>query len=370
MSNHKTITIYSVGLLGGSIGLALKKSGYEGTIIGLSSPKAIEESLALGCIDEGYGYDKLDEVIKRTDIIILCSPIEIILKTIKKLSTLELPKGLIISDVGSTKANITHEAMDLLPAHVNFIAGHPMAGSEKSGPGAADPFLFQNAIYVLFPLQNVPSAVFEEFATLLTEYLGCREIVINPETHDKIAATVSHVPHLLAVALVNTADIMEKQIAGTMELAAGGFRDMTRIASAPYKMWHDIFNTNKSKITDVLDICIEQLQDMKHKLKINALEEPFERAAVTRSEISRGARRKGFLSPLSEILVITNDQPGMIARISNLLADDKINIKDIEVLKVREGEGGTIRLAFEDGEISQKAISILNSNGFSARERS
>lgn len=369
MNKEKTITIYSVGLLGGSLGLALKKSGYEGTIIGLSSPKAIEQSLALGCIDEGYGYDKLQEVIARTDIIILCSPIEIILNTIRELSKMDLPKGLIISDVGSTKANITYEAQELLPSHVNFIAGHPMAGSEKSGPGASDPFLFQNAIYVLYPLENVPATVFKEFSELLTKHLGCREIVINPDTHDEIAATVSHVPHLLAVALVNTADIMEKKISGTMELAAGGFRDMTRIASAPYKMWHDIFNTNKHKITSILDICIEQLQDMKHKLKINALEDPFERAAETRSEISRGARKKGFLSPLSEVLVIASDQPGMIAKISNLLADQSINIKDIEVLKVREGEGGTIRLAFENDDTSQKAIDILNDNGFSARER-
>lgn len=369
MDREKTITIYSVGLLGGSIGLALKKSGYQGTIIGLSSPKAIEQSLELGCIDEGYGYDQLEKIIKRTDIIILCSPIEIILKTIKKLSKMELPKGLIITDVGSTKANITFEAKELLPPHVNFIAGHPMAGSEKSGPTAADPFLFQNAIYVLYPLENVPAEIFKEFSELLTKHLGCREIVIDPDTHDQIAATVSHVPHLLAVALVNTAELMEKKIAGTMELAAGGFRDMTRIASAPYKMWHDIFNTNKQKITTVLDICIEQLQDMKHRLKINALEEPFESAAETRSEISRGAGKKGFLSPLSEVLVITSDQPGMIAKISNLLANDNINIKDIEVLKVREGEGGTIRLAFENVEISQKAIYILNQNGFSARER-
>lgn len=369
MIKDKTITIYSVGLLGGSIGLALKKSGYEGTIIGLSSPKAVEQAINLGCIDEGYGYDKLSEVIKKTDIIILCSPIEIILNTIKELSSMELPKGLIISDVGSTKANITFEAQELLPSHVNFIAGHPMAGSEKSGPAAADPFLFQNAIYVLYPLQNVPAAVFKDFSELLTKHLGCREIVIDPDIHDQIAATVSHVPHLLAVALVNTADIMEKKIAGTMELAAGGFRDMTRIASAPYKMWHDIFNTNKQKITEVLDICIDQLQDMKHKLKINALEDPFEKAAQTRSEISRGMGKKGFLSPLSEILVIASDQPGMIAKISNLLAAENINIKDIEVLKVREGEGGTIRLAFESIAISQKAISILNANDFSARER-
>jgi prephenate dehydrogenase len=122
----RTIAIYSVGLLGGSLGLALRQSGYKGRIIGLSSSSAIKEALALGCIDEGYGYDKLNDVVKRSDLLFLCSPINAIVDTIKKLSSMDLPKGLVITDVGSTKQDIV-EVSKLLPEGVHFIGGHPMA---------------------------------------------------------------------------------------------------------------------------------------------------------------------------------------------------------------------------------------------------
>jgi prephenate dehydrogenase len=351
----KTITIYSVGLLGGSIGLALKESGYKGIIIGLSSPSSIDTALSLGCIDEGYSYDRLGEVIKRTDLIFLCSPIMVILDTLKILAKLDLPKNLI-----STAKNI-------LPEHVHFIGGHPMAGSEKSGPSASDPYLFQNAIYVLSPALGKPTETDSQFAHFLEQYLGCRYIFLDPEVHDTIAATVSHIPHMLAVALVNLAQSMNEKIPGTVELAAGGFRDLTRIASSPYKMWHDIFATNKKTIEPLLDQCIDMLSAMKRDLKKNNLSDAFTNASETRLKIP--LHNKGFITPLHEILVIVKDQPGVIASISNKLAEKNVNIKDIEILKLREGEGGTLRLAFESFEIAKSAIGILNEIGFSARER-
>jgi prephenate dehydrogenase len=361
-----TIAIYSVGLLGGSLGLALKQSGYKGTIIGLSSSAAIKDALAFGCIDEGYGYDKLGEIVKRCDLLFLCSPINTIIDTIRTLSTIDLPNGLVISDVGSTKQDIV-EVSKLLPEGVHFIGGHPMAGSEKSGPSAADPFLFQNAIYVLSALTENATDLENSFALFLQKYLGCRTLYLNPATHDHIAATVSHVPHLLAVALVLLARQTEEKIPGTLTLAAGGFRDMTRIASASYSMWHDILTTNKQAIETQLDSYIEILGIIKRNLQEDSLSDAFDSARETRSRISSSG--KGFIHPLSEILVRAKDQPGFIASLSKLLADKNYNIKDIEVVKVREGEGGTIRLAFDSSEISCKAIAVLTENGFSARER-
>ncbi len=341
-STH-TIVIYSVGLLGGSLGLGLKESGFTGKIVGLSSLPNIETALSFGCIDEGYPYDQLGNVIKHCDIIFLCSPITVILDTLHKLASLELPEGLIVTDVGSTKNDIAEVAQQTLPGHVHFIGGHPMAGSEKSGPSAADPYLFQNAIYVLAPLTKEPLEKDMQFARFLRRYLGCRYIFMNSRTHDTIAATVSHIPHLLAVALVNLAQHIEDQTPGTIELAAGGFRDLTRIASAPYKMWHDIFLTNKKAITPLLDQCIGMLTTMKKQLEEDNLEADFNNAIDTRNKIP--IHNKGFITPLHEILVIAKDQPGVIASISSTLAERNVNIKDIEVIKIREGEGGTIKLS-------------------------
>lgn len=365
-SEPSTITIYSVGLLGGSLGLALKNSGFKGKIIGLSSAASIESAKNLGCIDEGYPYSELDRIIAGTDLLFLCSPINAIIKTIEQISSISLPDNLIITDVGSTKQQIMAAAQKL-PSNVHFIGGHPMAGSEKSGPSASDPYLFQNAIYVLTPSTGTASEKEHFLATFLEKYLRCRTLFLNPAIHDKIAATVSHLPHLLAVALVCLAQEMENRTPGTLTLAAGGFRDMTRIASASYEMWHDILFTNKVEVEALLDSYVKILQEIKISLKQDSLRSYFEKSGTTRSRIPMA--NKGFINKLSEVLVLAKDQPGFIAGLTGTLAQNNINIKDIEVLKVREGEGGTIRLAFENQMIARNAVSLLNQNGFPARER-
>ncbi len=367
MLQPQTITIYSVGLLGGSFGLALKATGFKGRIIGLSSSRAVQTALEIGAIDEGYGYDNLGEVVQRTDLLVICSPILVIQECLKKLSAMNCPQGLIVTDVGSTKKEITELAASILPSHVRFIGGHPMAGSEKSGPSAGDPYLFQNAIYVITPRGQQPDELEQGFAQFVDHYLGSRHVFLAPDKHDCIAATVSHVPHLLAVALVNVARKTEECYPGTLSLAAGGFRDLTRIASSPYRMWHDILFTNKDVVDQVLDRCIQELNRMKEQLKTDSLKDVFDSASQTRASIP--SRNKGFISALHEVLVMTRDQPGIIASIANTIAQKDINIKDIEVLKVREGEGGTIRLGFESAETARRAAELLRDSGFSARER-
>jgi prephenate dehydrogenase len=368
--NPKTITIYSVGLLGGSIGLALKNSGFKGRIIGLSSPEKLQIALNLGCIDEGFPYEKLGEVVSRTDLLILCSPISVIMETIQKLAGMPLPKEIVITDVGSTKKNICEMAAGELPKQVqgvHFLGGHPMAGSEKSGPSAADPYLFQNAIHVLTPPNGTPADKDRDIARFFEHYLGSRTLFLDPDRHDRIVAAVSHLPHLLAVALVNAVQETETKMPGTLDLAAGGFRDMTRIAGARYDLWHDILLTNKNALSPLIDGMIERLSDMKQRLRNNTLREIFEQSQKTRSHIPINA--KGFIRQLAEVLVVAKDQPGIIARIATSLAAEKVNINDIEVLKVREGEGGTIRLAFDSAAVAGRAVDILQKAGFQARER-
>lgn len=365
--NPKTVTLYSVGLLGGSIGLALKNSGFKGRIIGLSSPEKLSIALKRGCIDEGFPYSKLGEAISRTDLLILCSPISVIMKTIVELAGMPLPAGLVITDVGSTKKNICAVAAEKLPKQSNFIGGHPMAGSEKSGPSAADPYLFQNAIHVLTPLGDAPSGKDLDIARFFERHLGSRALFLDPDRHDRMVAAVSHVPHLLAIALVNEVQEMEGKMPGTLNLAAGGFRDMTRIAGSPYSMWHDILLTNKNVIRPLIDRMIERLTDMKIRLENDSLSSLFEQSRKTRSHIPQDS--KGFISRLFEVLVVAKDQPGVIAQIATSLAAEKININDIEVLKVREGEGGTIRLAFDSAAAAANAAAVLQKAGFQAHER-
>lgn len=364
----RTIGICGVGLIGGSIGLGLKTSGFPGRIIGLSSPETLGQAQAAGCIDEGYGYDKLPLVAAQCDLLFLCAPIYSIIATIEQLGNCELPNGLIITDVGSTKRAIMESARAHLPDHVDFVGGHPMAGSEKSGASAADPYLFQNAIYAFIASAPEKADRAQALALFCERYLGCRHVVLSDELHDRIAAAVSHLPHLLAVALVNTVEREEQLRPGTLSLAAGGFRDLTRVASSPYSMWHDILFTNKEKIASLLDTFSEVLSDLRAGISHRgSLEAEFDSAKRTRDSVPLAG--KGFIKPLTEILVIAQDKPGMIASIASTLAQEQINIKDIEVMKIREGTGGTIRIAVESFDLAQKAVELLRAQGITARER-
>jgi prephenate dehydrogenase len=286
MQEPKTITIYSVGLIGGSIGAALKASGFGGRIIGLSSEKGINTALSRNLIDEGHPYSDLSTIVKKTDLLILCSPILTIIDTIKILDGMELPNGLVITDIGSTKRAIIEAAHKYLPPHVRFIGGHPMAGSERSGPDASDPELFSNAVYVLTPAGGDDTSAADDLSTFLRKYLRCRTVILEPATHDSIAAAVSHLPHILASALVLCANEREKAIPGTLTLAAGGFRDVTRIASAKYDIWHDIFSTNKEAIIPLIDSYINILNELKTLLSNDALRERFEEARAIKESIS------------------------------------------------------------------------------------
>jgi prephenate dehydrogenase len=367
MFSPKHVVIYSIGLLGGSIGLALKNSGFKGRITGLSSPSTLSRARELGCIDIGYPYDRLADALHDADLLMLCSPIKVIKTAIDDCSKISLPQGLVITDVGSTKREIVAHAEATLPRHVSFIGGHPMAGSEKSGVSASDPYLFQNAVYVLTRAGGVASGSDRELAGFLEQYLGCRTLFLDTLLHDRIVAAVSHVPHLLAIALVNAAQEVEDTIPGMLALAAGGFRDMTRIAGAPYAIWRDILATNKEAIEPFLDLVITHLEDMKVRLRDETLEKCFESSRHTRSHLPINA--KGFIHQLTEVLVLAKDQPGIIAGIASALAKKNININDIEVLKVREGEGGTIRLAFDGQAVARAAVTTLQKAGYSARER-
>jgi prephenate dehydrogenase len=239
----------------------------------------------MGAIDQGFSYEQIEEVVPKLDITFLCSPINTIIGTIQRLSSCKLKNGCIITDVGSTKREIMAAAQQL-PSHVNFIGGHPMAGSEKSGPSAAVHDLFKNAMYALTPANLVSADTLSGFSSFLQTSLGCRTIVLTADAHDSIVAATSHIPHILAITLVNHVRNMENRLPGTYAMTAGSFRDMTRIASTPFPIWSDIFKTNDDEVLEQIDECIAALQDIKNRLHNNTIGELFDSAKETRSKIA------------------------------------------------------------------------------------
>jgi prephenate dehydrogenase len=363
------VAVVGLGLIGGSLALALRRAGYRGRVLGISRQETIEEALRQGAIDEGFGYGDLPRAAAKADLIVLSGPILSIVEHLRVLAGAPLRPGTVVSDVGSTKREIL-AAAERLPAGVHFVGGHPMAGSEKRGLGAADPFLFQNAYYVLTRGPRAPAAEVERLGEFLGAMTGARMVALEAEDHDRIAAAISHLPQLLAVSLVNSLEELGPHRETGVRLAAGGFRDMTRIASSPFDVWRDIVETNRGPILEALtrfSASLGALRDLleKGEAASKTLERDFGRAAATRAAIPRDT--KGFLRPLSEVLVVVEDRPGMIAGIAGALAQRGINIQDIEVLKVREGEGGSLRLAFRSREVAQEALGVLAGAGFTAR---
>ncbi len=361
-----TIAIVGVGLIGGSFGLALKGKKYKGKIIGIDRPGNLENAFQRGAIDEGFTREQFKEGVADADLIFLCAPIHIIVKQLEDLGEWVKP-GALITDAGSIKRHIVESANIHLPPHCDFIGGHPMAGSEFKGVSAADHFLFENATWVLTPNKPVAQPKVKALVQML-ELIGAKVLIMQPRLHDEIAAAVSHLPQMAALALMNLAAAKNEESQYFLKMAAGGFRDMTRIASSPYGIWESICDTNSDMIHLFIDLYIKELQKVRDILTNDSeLEKYFGKAAASRLSIPTDT--KGFLNPQFEISVTAVDRPGVIASIATILAENKINIKDMEVLKIRENEGGTFRLAFASEQDQVNAIELLRAEGFDCRKR-
>jgi prephenate dehydrogenase len=362
LEEFKTIAIVGLGLIGGSLGLAVKRKFPTVEVLGVGRQVVIDEAVAIHAIDRGFLKNEVAQCVAEADLVFMCMPIVTIIDLLPLVAQSVRP-GTLVTDVGSTKRRIVETAGRCFPRNRYFLGAHPMAGTENRGIGRADPLLFENAVYALTPTPDIPENLVRAFKRLV-EAIGARIIVLDPEQHDRVAAAVSHLPQLTAVTLMNLISRQE-QSEVYLQLSAGGFRDMTRIASSPYQIWQDILTTNQEKIVHFIDQLIAGLKDTRAKLASQQLGDDFENAARTRSTIPLNT--KGFLHPHFDLSLNVEDKPGVIAKIAVALAKENINIKDIEVLKVREGEFGSLRISLETPEERKKAAQLLASIGISTR---
>ncbi len=268
------VAIVGLGLLGGSWGLALKKVGFEGRIVGYARrAETRAQALAMGAIDESLA--EASEAVREADLVILATPVAVVLDHLSRLQPY-LPPRALVTDVGSTKRRICEHAAKLYDQRPMFLGGHPMAGKERSGLENADARLFENARYVLTPLRPGHSndARVQAFRKLVAS-IGARAITSDPATHDVAVAYLSHLPQLLSSGLAGLME--ERNAAGnlSLELAASGFRDVTRLADSPYSVWRDICLTNTENIQMALDALIQKLESIKLHLADRELEREF-----------------------------------------------------------------------------------------------
>jgi len=284
-SGFKKITIIGVGLIGGSFGLALKENRPNFKIVGVDKQEVIKKAIARGAIDEGTV--NLEEGVKEADVVIMATPVKTILGLLPQINSF-LKKGCLVTDTGSTKAKIIETANQVLPQDIHFIGGHPMAGSEEYGIESANPHLFQDRTYILTPTKKSNLIAIEKIFSLV-KMIGANKLVLNPLDHDRIVGVVSHLPQIMAVSLINmVSELVQKENNNNYFKAVGeGFKDMTRIALSPCKIWEDICDTNKEAILEMIQQFKQYLNLVEDKLTNDpeGLKEEFQKARKLRESI-------------------------------------------------------------------------------------
>ena len=274
----KTVAIFGVGLIGGSFALALRKAGYQGRIIGVSSDDTIRAALQLGVIDEALPPQA---AAAQADLIYLAQPIQRIIDSLADLNAWVNPEAL-ITDAGSTKQAIVDRAAQVI-SRAHFLGGHPMAGRERRGVEAAEADLFQGRPYVLTPRSpaDLETPAARELLTWITR-IGSFPVVMNPEEHDRTVAFTSHLPQLASTALAATlADRTEAQSG----VYGPALVDSTRLALSSFEIWGDIFHTNQRQILVALESYISKLQDFRQYLEGDAMRRHFDAAARLAAQI-------------------------------------------------------------------------------------
>jgi prephenate dehydrogenase len=331
VSSPRRANVIGLGLIGGSVGMALRRAGWVVTGSDLDEARGAQ-AVDIGAVDR-LGVDAT------AALSVVAVPVSRTSEAVR--SVLAATTDSLVTDVGSVKTPVARQISD-----ARFVAGHPMAGSERVGLDGADPDMFRGAIWVLTPTEHTPDRTFTAVASVARE-LGAEVVALSPERHDSLVAVVSHVPHLTAATLVRMADARAEDHAALLRLAAGGFRDMTRIASGHPAIWPDICSENRVAIVDALDEFIAGLSEMRELVQGQdraALTTRLEQARQARNNLPvRGARPQD----LAEVRIPIPDRPGAAAEIFTLAAELGVNIESFEVVHSVEGPAGVALLLVE-----------------------
>lgn len=323
MTTQRRANIIGLGLIGGSVGLALRERGWY--VGGDDHDQSrIDRSLALGVLDQ-------QGLIDTAEITFVATPVLSVADQVKR--ALAETTGF-VTDVGSVKGPITAAIDD-----ARFVGGHPMAGSELEGLDGADATMFTGAVWVLCPTPTTSDQAFAATASIVAD-LGAEVVALHPDRHDQVVAVISHVPHLAAATLMGVAAERAEEHGALLRLAAGGFRDMTRIASGHPGIWLDICAENREAILDGLDALIDGLRRMREIVRDDdraALHDRLRKAREARTNLPSRATQP---NELAEVRIPIPDRTGAAAEVFTLAAELGVNIASFEVVHSVEGNRG------------------------------
>lgn len=358
----KTVAIIGLGLIGSSLALALKRNE-QITIIGFDrSYQTTDEAYRRAIIDEMATSARM--AAELADVVVFATPVNTTVRLLKEAADWQLKPHVIVTDTGSTKVPIMEAAKPLLARGIDFIGGHPMAGSHKSGLDAAKAMLFENAYFVLTPNHAVDEIqALERLKEILLPTKG-KFVILTAAEHDRMTAVVSHFPHLIASSLVDQLRDEQQEQPFVAQLAAGGFRDLTRIASADPTMWRDITLQNREELIRQVDLWTDAMQDVKEMLlqaDPTVIYDYFDRSKRFRDKLPStfSGAAQGALYMTFDLHIDVPDHPGVISEITHILAKHAISLTNIRIVETRTDVYGILVISFQSTQDRRKARDVL-----------
>lgn len=348
-----------MGLIGGSIGLAIKKFKPEVEVIGYDlNSKVVLKAEKIRAIDRAVNdFASFSQV----DLVFISTPISSIVDVACQIAPF-LKKDAVVTDTGSVKAPVVRAVEDKLSPKIVFIGGHPLAGSDQEGIDFASSSIIENSYYVLTPTASTPDYAYLSLHDFLSS-LKAFVVAVDPYRHDLIVAYISHLPHLLAAAVVNLAVSRSKEEEGLLFFASSGFRDFTRIAAGSSRLWADILLDNREavlKALSELEVEIKSFEEALVKKEWQEVEKLLKKASLTRRELP--VTVKGTAEELRILSIPVENRPGVLSEVTVLLGRAGINIEDIEI--VHGINRGVLKLTVSGAERAGKARKILENEGY------
>jgi prephenate dehydrogenase len=352
------VAILGTGLIGGSMGLALgagperhPRVGYDG------EPGAAERALALGAVDEVAATP--EEAVRAADLVVLALPVDKIIAALPLIST-HVPDGAVITDVGSAKEAVVARGEELFGGR--FVGGHPMAGSEQGGIEAADAYLFEGARWLLTPTRRTDHESYARVVELVGR-MGAEVVAVTPGVHDGLLARISHVPQMVAGAVVTAAAGGGDRPAHLM-LAANGFRDVTRIASSPSDMWVSILKANTKAVVEGMTSVAVQLQAMADAIDEGRWDEVGSWLGEARRLRTELFVKPGPAEESQALVMLIPDRPGVLAEVTTAAGDMGANIEDLRIVHSPEGGRGRLELTVGGRERAASLSRALEGLGY------
>jgi prephenate dehydrogenase len=344
MSN--TLGIIGVGLIGGSVGLAAGDSGWE--VVGVDTPEVLENAARRGAI---HRASTLKEV-READLVVLAAPISKVTDLVEDLT----PTNALITDVASAKSAIVRRAESL---KLRFVGGHPMAGSQLSGVANASSNLFEGARYFLTPTSHTDPEDYREVAGFVRK-LGALPTAVDPEKHDLLMAALSHLPHLMAAALLKVASDISPE---ALSFAGPSFRDLTRVGASNPELWSDILAENAPALGEALGAFAGAMAQLGSEIKDReSMEGRFRQAREAYDALGGILVEKGGANV--EVAIPVENRPGVFAEVTTLMGSNNINILDLYVRHSNTARAALVLTL--DAEAAQQARELLRIAGFTA----